>query len=140
MNSNIKIILKSGKDQSPKRFHPWIFSGAIKKIYGNPSEGDLVKVFSNKDEFLGIGHYQIGSIAVRIISFIDIDPDYYFWKNKIIDAYNLRKSIGLADNPEINMYRLVNAEGDGFPGIIIDYYNSTLVMQIHSIGMYRIRD
>ncbi len=140
MNDNIKIILKSGKDQSPKRYHPWIILGTIKKIYGNPSEGDLVKVYSNKDEFLGVGHYQTGSIAVRIISFTDIDLNQHFWKNKIMDAYNLRKSIGLVNNPEINMYRLVNAEGDGLPGIIIDYYNGTLVMQIHSIGMHKIRD
>ena len=90
----VKIILKSGKEQSLKRFHPWVFSGAIKKIYGQVSEGDLVAVFSNKDEFLGIGHYQIGSIAIRIVSFKEVETDYDFWENKIQKAWDFRKSIG----------------------------------------------
>lgn len=135
-----RLVLKSGKDQSVKRLHPWIFSGAIKKIYGQPQEGELVKVYSNKDEFLGIGHYQIGSIAVRIISFKDIEPDSNFWNNKIIEAYNYRKYIGLIDNKHTNVYRLINAEGDGMPGLIVDYYNGIVVIQIHSIGMSRIID
>ena len=84
----VKVVLKSGKDQSLKRFHPWVFSGAIKKMYGTPPEGELVKVFSNKDEFLGTGHYQVGSIAVRIVSFEDIQPDYNFWKQKVESAWN----------------------------------------------------
>ncbi|MCA1760488.1 MAG: class I SAM-dependent rRNA methyltransferase, partial [Bacteroidales bacterium] len=90
----VKIVLKSGKDQSLKRFHPWVFSGAIKKMYGQVSEGDLVAVYSNKDEFLGIGHYQVGSIAVRIVSFTETEPDFNFWKNKIQKAWNYRKSLG----------------------------------------------
>ncbi len=135
-----KIVLKSGKDQSLKRFHPWVFSGAIKKIYGNISEGDLVAVYSNKDEFLGIGHYQIGSIAVRIVSFSEVIPDYTFWKTKIEHAWKMRLALGFGKNPETNVFRLVHAEGDGMPGLIIDYYNGTAVMQMHSIGMYFIRE
>ena len=135
-----RIVLKSGKDQSLKRFHPWVFSGAIKKTYGNLKEGDLVIVYSNKDEFLGIGHYQIGSIAVRIVSFEEIVPDYNFWKTKIESAWNLRKKLGFVDNSETNVFRLIHAEGDGMPGLIIDYYNGTAVMQMHSVGMYLIKD
>ncbi len=135
-----KIILKPGKEQSLKRFHPWVFSGAINKISGNVDEGDLVKVYSGKDEFLGLGHYQIGSIAVRIISFTDIDADFTFWKKKIESAWNLRKSLGFTDNPETNVFRLIHAEGDGMPGLVVDFYNGTAVMQMHSVGMYLIRE
>lgn len=135
-----KIVLKSGKDQSLRRFHPWVFSGAIKKTYGPLNEGDLVTVHANNDEFLGIGHYQIGSIAVRIVSFKNIIPDYDFWKSKIESAWNLRKSLGFANNEETNVFRLIHAEGDGMPGLIADYYNGTVVIQMHSIGMYQIRE
>lgn len=131
-----KVILKSGKDQSVRRYHPWIFSGAIKKIIGNVNEGDLVMVTDNKDEFLALGHYQIGSIAVRIISFEEKEIDKNFWKEKINNAYKLRKDFGLAENENNNVYRLVHAEGDGLPGLIIDFYNGTAVLQMHSIGMY----
>jgi 23S rRNA (cytosine1962-C5)-methyltransferase len=140
MQSLAKIILKSGKDQSLKRFHQWVFSGAIKKITGNISEGDLVAVYSNKDEFLGLGHYQIGSIAVRIISFSEITPDYDFWKSKIEKAWDYRQSLGFAENTETNVFRFIHAEGDGMPGLIADYYNGTVVLQMHSIGMYLIRE
>ena len=135
-----KIVLKSGKDQSLKRFHPWVFSGAIKKTYGNLAEGDLVSVYSNKDEFLGLGYYQIGSIAIRIISFTELTPDYEFWKKKIESAWNYRKLLGFAENEETNVFRLIHAEGDGMPGLIVDFYNGTAVMQMHSIGMYFIRE
>jgi 23S rRNA (cytosine1962-C5)-methyltransferase len=139
--NRIKIMLKSGKDQSVHRFHPWVFSGAIKKFYGgDPSEGEVVEVFNNKDEFLALGHYQIGSIAIRLFTFEDIEPDYNFWYNKILSAYNLRNAIGLANSAHTNVYRLIHAEGDGMPGLIIDYYDGHLVMQIHSIGMYLIRE
>jgi len=131
-----KVILKSGKDQSVRRYHPWIFSGAIKKIIGNVNEGDLVRVTDNKDEFLALGHYQIGSIAVRIISFEEKEIDKSFWKEKINNAYKLRRDFGLAENDNNNVYRLVHAEGDGLPGLIIDFYNGTAVLQMHSIGMY----
>lgn len=136
----VKIVLKSGKDQSLLRFHPWVFSGAIKNIHGTPAEGDLVKVYSNQDIFLGIGHYQIGSIAVRIVSFKDVVPDYEFWKNKIEKAWNLRKILGLTDNPETNVFRLIHGEGDGMPGLIVDFYNGTAVMQAHSVGMHLVTD
>ena len=104
--SYTKVVLKSGKDQSVKRFHPWVFSGAIKKTYGALNEGDLVEVFSNHDEFLGIGHYQVGSIAIRIVSFEKVDPDYDFWKSKIEKAWNFRKNLGFDNNPETNVFRL----------------------------------
>jgi 23S rRNA (cytosine1962-C5)-methyltransferase len=139
-NNYTKIVLKSGKDQSLKRFHPWVFSGAIKKTYGTVSEGDIVSVYSNQDEFLGLGHYQIGSIAVRVFTFSEVTPDNDFWRNKLQQAYHVRTALGLTDNPETNVYRLVHAEGDGMPGLIVDVYNDTAVMQMHSIGMYNMRD
>lgn len=132
------IILKSGKDQSPKRYHPWIFSGGIKKTSGNFTEGDMVKVFSNKDEFLGIGHYQPGTIAVRIFSFEDKMIDQDFWNDKLSHALNLREKFGYLNNEQTNACRLVNAEGDGLPGLIIDYYNGVAVMQAHSVGMHQL--
>ncbi|MDA3954019.1 MAG: class I SAM-dependent rRNA methyltransferase [Bacteroidales bacterium] len=135
-----KVILKSGKDQSVRRYHPWIFSGAIKKIIGNVNEGDLVIVTDNKDEFLALGHFQIGSIAVRIISFDEIEINKSFWKEKINKAYKFRKEFGLTENENNNVYRLVHAEGDGLPGLIIDFYNGTAVLQMHSIGMYLNRE
>lgn len=135
----IKIVLKSGKDQSPRRFHPWIFSGAIKKIYGDPVEGDLVDVYDNKDEFLAVGHYQPGSIAVRILSFKNVNPDIDFFRDRIKSAIEYRKLIGLTSNDQTNVLRLVHAEGDDMPGLIIDYYNGVAVMQMHSVGMYRLR-
>ena len=136
----IKIVLKSGKDQSVRRYHPWIFSGAIKKIYGSPSEGDLVEVFDNKDSFLAVGHYQPGSIAVRILSFTEITPDIDFFRDRLKRALDYRKSLGLADNKDINAFRLVHAEGDDLPGLVIDFYNGVAVMQMHSVGMYRLRN
>lgn len=138
----VKVILKSGKDASLKRWHPWVFSGAIKKCRNQegrevtPADGDLVYVTSNNDEFLGVGHYQDGSIAVRIISFQDEIINHDFWKNKIVTAYELRKILGLTHNANTNMYRLVHAEGDGLPGLIIDFYNGTAVIQSHSVGMH----
>jgi len=135
----VKIVLKSGKDQSPRRYHPWIFSGAIKKIYGNPVEGDLVDVYDNKDEFLAVGHYQPGSIAVRILSFREVNPDTDFFRERILSAVKYRESIGLINNENINVFRLVHAEGDNLPGLIVDFYNGVAVMQMHSVGMYRLR-
>lgn len=140
MEEPVKVVLKSGKVQSLFRRHPWIFSGAIKRIEGPVTEGSLVKVTDNKGNFLATGHYQIGSIAVRIISFEDTVIDYNFWKNKILAAYRLRLFLGLTENPETNTFRLVNAEGDDLPGLIIDYYNGTAVTQFHSIGLYLNKD
>ncbi|MBN1180794.1 MAG: class I SAM-dependent rRNA methyltransferase [Bacteroidales bacterium] len=135
-----KIILKSGKDQSVLRLHPWVFSGAIKKIDGYVNEGDIVHVYNNKNEFLAAGHYQIGSIAIRIFSFKPEEYNYNFWKNKVRRAFELRKQIGLADSGHTSIYRLIYAEGDGLPGLIIDWYNGTAVMQMHSIGMHKLKD
>lgn len=140
MKEPVKIVLRSGKDQSVRRYHPWVFSGAIKKIGGNPADGDLVDVYSNKNEFLGRGHYQQGAIAVRILTFEDVEPDKPFWRKKLEYAYQLRQLSGLMDDPATNMFRLVNAEGDGVPGLIMDYYNGTVVFQAHSIGMYLMKD
>lgn len=136
----VKIVLKSGKDQSPLRYHPWIFSGAIKKIYGDPVEGDVVDVYDNKDNLLGVGHYQPGSIAVRILAFENITPDAEFFRERIKSAIKYRKAIGIFDSPDTNVFRLVHAEGDNLPGLIIDYYDGVVVMQMHSVGMYRMRN
>ncbi len=138
--SYIKVVLKSGKDQSLRRFHPWVFSGAIKKIYGEPAEGDIVSVYDNKDEFLGLGHYQIGSIAIRIVSFTELEINDQFWEEKIRKAYQLRVDQGLVSDETTNAYRLVHAEGDNMPGLIIDMYDDTAVVQMHSVGMYLIKN
>jgi 23S rRNA (cytosine1962-C5)-methyltransferase len=139
MQERIKIVLKSGKEQSLRRFHPWVFSGAIKKMYGNPSEGDLVDVYDNKDTYLAVGHWAPSSIAVRVLSFEQVTPDISFFREKIKKAIIYRKVIGLIDNPEINVFRLIHGEGDGLPGLIVDYYNGVAIMQMHSIGFYRLR-
>ncbi len=135
-----RIFLKPGKEQSLKRFHPWVFSGAIGKSEGKPEEGDPVNVYSSDGEFLAMGHCQIGSIAVRILSFEAANPDFDFWKNKIEKAWNVRKTLGLTENSETSVFRLVHAEGDGMPGLIVDFYNGTAVMQMHTVGMYLVRD
>ncbi len=137
MNKYPRVILKSGKEQSLQRFHPWVFSGAIKEIEGSVVEGEGVSVYTNKGEFLASGHYQIGSIAIRILSFDNISIDQNFWNDTIGKALQLRKSLGLYDNQNTNAFRLVHGEGDGLPGLIIDLYNDTAVVQMHSIGMYR---
>jgi len=135
-----QVILKPGKEQSLQRFHPWIFSGAIHEIVGRVEEGDVVEVVSNKGDFLAMGHCQIGSIAVRIFSFEKVEPDFNFWRGKLAKAFEVRQKLGLADNPHTNVYRLVHGEGDGLPGLIVDFYNGTAVMQAHSAGMYVIRE
>lgn len=136
-----KIILNTGKEQSLKRFHPWVFSGAIRKTVGTIAEGDVVAVYSSNDEFLGIGHYQIGSIAVRILSFAEEQSiDQSFWERKLRHALEVRRQLGLIDNAQTNVFRLVHGEGDGLPGLVIDYYNGTAVAQMHSAGMYLARN
>ena len=135
----IKVILKPGKEQSLKRFHPWVFSGAIRKIEGKPDEGDLVQVYSDRYEYLGFGHYQIGSIMIRMLSFDQNDFNQGFWREKIEKAWNFRRNSGIAGNADTNVFRLFNAEGDGLPGLVVDYYNGTAVIQMHSVGIYRIR-
>ena len=152
----IKVILKRGRDESMLRFHPWVFSGAIAEIKGNPAEGDIVAVHSSDGSLLAYGHYQIGSIAVRVLSFDDaaLRPD--FWEDMLARALQVRIACGLHVNPGLaschpepschpersegsatNCYRLVHGEGDNLPGLIIDYYDGVCVMQAHSVGMFR---
>ncbi len=136
----ITIQLKPKKEESLQRFHPWVFSGAIQRIDGKPAEGELVEVQDSNRNFLAIGHYQIGSIAVRVISFENIRIDEEFWSRKIRLAYAMRKSLGLVSPDRNNTYRLVHGEGDSLPGLIVDVYDNTAVMQAHSIGMHEIRE
>jgi 23S rRNA (cytosine1962-C5)-methyltransferase len=138
--SLIRITLKPGKEQSILRFHPWIFSGAINQISGEPAEGDLVEVVDSRGNFLAIGHYQPSSISVRIVSFVKQDINSHFWKAKLLQALNLRKSLGIYLTDSTNIFRLVHGEGDGLPGLIIDIYGKTAVMQAHSYGMYTLRE
>ncbi len=130
------VILKKGKEESMERFHPWLFSGAIDRIEGAVEEGDLVSVQKSDGTTVGYGHCAIGSIAVRLFSFGDTPPDASFWKHRIQQAFLLRKSMGLTDAPGTNVYRLIHGEGDGLPGLIADYYNGTVVLQAHSVGMW----
>ncbi|MDD3322303.1 MAG: class I SAM-dependent rRNA methyltransferase [Paludibacter sp.] len=135
----ITIQLKPKKEESLQRFHPWLFSGAIQKIEGNPTEGELVKLVDKNGDFLALGHYQIGSIAVRVVSFQNEKIDDAFWSRKIRLAYEMRKSLGLV-TAKNNTYRLIHGEGDTLPGLIVDIYDDTAVMQAHSIGMHEIRE
>jgi len=132
-----KIILKKGREESLKRFHPWVFSGAIAQIVGDPAEGDVVEVYGQDGKFLAAGHYQIGSIAVRVLSFESgvINDDY--WKSMLSRALAVRIATGLADSETTNCYRLVHGEGDNLPGLVIDWYDGVCVMQAHSAGMFR---
>jgi 23S rRNA (cytosine1962-C5)-methyltransferase len=133
------ITLKPKKEESLKRFHPWVFSGAIAKISGKVQEGNLVRVVDCNGDFLGVGHYQIGSIAVRIVSFADEIIDRDFWADKIRAAYLMRKNLGIIDYQHNNAYRLIHGEGDNLPALVVDVYDSTAVLQAHSVGMYNIR-
>ena len=137
MNS---ILLKSGKEKSVFRYHPWIFSGAIAKTEGTLQEGDIVKVYSADRQFLAIGHYQIGSIAVRILSFEDTVIDHNFWRTRITEAYRKRRSLGLTDSQTNNVYSLIHGEGDNLPGLVVDIYANVAVTQFHSVGMYLERE
>lgn len=140
------IIIKKGKESSLLRFHPWIFSGAIQAIDDGVEEGDTVRVLSHDKQFLAVGHYQIGSIAVRVLSFEDITIDGDFWRERLQKAYEVRKAIGVIRKPSASSvridtnvnttYRLVHGEGDNLPGLIIDIYDDTAVMQAHSVGMH----
>ena len=134
------VHLKKGKEESLGRFHPWVFSGAIHHIDDRPEEGDVVRVVSADGRFLAVGHIQIGSIAVRVLSFDDITIDKHFWHQRLAAAYDVRKSIfpqWSNGNSELtNAFRLVHGEGDGLPGLVIDVYDRTAVMQAHSVGMH----
>ena len=137
----VRIILNKGKEQSLKRFHPWVFSGAVKRIEGgDPAEGDVVEVYSSGGEYLGCGHYQIGSITVRILSFNKETIDSDFWYRAIKGAYDARCTLGLVGSDNTTAYRLVHGEGDFLPGLIIDIYGNTAVLQAHSAGMFLSKD
>ena len=131
-----KVFLKPGKEESLKRFHPWVFSGAIARVEGEPEEGEVVDVYTSKKEFIACGHFQIGSIAVRVLSFRQEPIDHAFWVRRLQVARDLRCALGVLGNPQNNTYRLVHGEGDNLPGLIIDVYDHTAVMQAHSAGMH----
>ncbi len=136
MNST-NIILKKGKEKSLERFHPWIFSGAIDKINGNVTNGTLISVYSDSGKYLAKGHYNNGSIAVRLLTFKEEDINSNFFSNRIKSALLRRKAVGLVDNPQTNAFRLIHGEGDELPGLIIDYYNHHIVIQCHTVGMHQ---
>lgn len=137
MQENIySVYLKKGKEDSLRRFHPWVFSGAIQRMDEGIREGDIVRVYNAQGEFLAVGHYQIGSISVRVLSFRDVPIDEAFWKSRFQVALDMRISIGIADNPQNNTYRLIHGEGDNLPGLVVDCYGKTAVMQAHSVGMH----
>lgn len=133
-----KVKLKPKKEESLKRFHPWIFSGAVQSKDESLAEGEVVNVYTINDEFIAVGHYQIGSIEVRVLSFEEEDIDLDFWKKRLSSALELRKSIGLLSDNN-NSYRLVHGEGDLLPGLIVDVYAETAVIQSHSVGMHESR-
>ena len=130
------VYLKKGKEESLKRFHPWIFSGAIQRMDNDIEEGEIVRVFTHAGDFIAVGHYQIGSIAVRVLSFSDVAIDDEFWRARLESAYRMRLAVDIAGNPDNNTYRLVHGEGDNLPGLVIDCYGPTAVMQAHSVGMH----
>ncbi|WP_243421781.1 class I SAM-dependent rRNA methyltransferase [Marinifilum breve] len=135
-----KVYLRKGKEHSVKRFHPWIFSGAVSKVDEGLQEGDLVSVYNDQNEFLAIGHISIGSIVVRILSFEEREINLDFWVEKIRSACEMRKAVDLYGRDNNNVFRLVHGEGDGLPGLIIDFYAGTAVIQCHSVGMYLHRE
>ena len=136
----IQVYLKRGKEESLLRFHPWVFSGAIHHLDNGISEGDVVKVVNEQGDFIAVGHYQMGSIAVRVLSFDDEPVDDAFWARRLMSALHVRQAVGVADRPDNNTYRLVHGEGDMLPGLVIDVYDRTAVMQAHSVGMHLCRD
>lgn len=136
MHEFSRITLHSKKERSLKLFHPWVFSGAIQSIDGSPAEGDIVEVWSHDGDYLGTGHFHEGSIKVRIFSFVKTDASIDFWLDKFRNAYEFRKNAGIIDDPGTNIFRLIHAEGDGLPGLIIDVYDSVAVIQTHTVGMH----
>jgi len=139
MNKIPKIILKQGKEAAIKRFHPWVFSGAIADMRGDVREGEVVEVFSSKNEFLAAGHYTKSSIAIKLFTFHPVEINTAFWTDKIRQAYQLRGNLGLTSGSATNAYRLVFSEGDGLPGLIIDWYHGVAVIQTHSLGMHHLK-
>jgi 23S rRNA (cytosine1962-C5)-methyltransferase len=134
-----KVYLNPKKEESIKRFHPWIFSGAINRIDGIPEEGEIVAVYDSQKKFLALGHCQIGSIAIRILTFKEEPIDDDFWKRRFTQALQVRQQLKLTNNPLNNTYRIIHGEGDNMPGLIVDIYGNTAVMQAHSPGMHLIR-
>ena len=134
------IYLKKGKEESLNRFHPWIFSGAIRHMDDGIEEGEIVNVYTYSNDFIAVGHYQIGSITVRVLSFSNIEINHDYWCKRLDAAFKMRQSIGIADSLENNTYRLVHGEGDFLPGLVIDCYGETAVMQAHSVGMHVCRE
>ena len=134
------IYLKHRKEESLKRFHPWVFSGAIHHMDEGIAEGDTVRVITADGNCIAVGHYQLGTITVRVLSFDDIAIDHSFWQQRMQSALAMRESIGVANNPDNNTYRLIHGEGDNLPGLIIDCYGTTAVMQAHSVGMHVCRE
>ena len=130
------VILKRGKEESLLRFHPWVFSGAIADIKGEPDEGDVVDVYTHEGKWIAVGHIQVGSIAVRVLSFKHEPIDADFWFRRLSVAFEMRRSLGLTDREDHNIYRLVHGEGDNLPGLVIDVYGHTAVLQAHSVGMH----
>ena len=135
-----QVYLKRGKEESLLRFHPWVFSGAIQQTDKGIDEGEVVRVVNSQGDFIAVGHYQMGSIAVRVLSFADESIDESFWGKRLASALRVRQTVGLADNPRNNTYRLVHGEGDMLPGLVIDVYGQTAVMQAHSVGMHLCRE
>jgi 23S rRNA (cytosine1962-C5)-methyltransferase len=131
-----RVYLNPNKEESLKRFHPWVFSGAINRIDGTPEEGEVVEIFDSQKHFLAVGHCQIGSITIRILSFKQEEINKEFWKKRFESACYLRRQLGLVNNPSGNTYRLIHGEGDNMSGLIVDIYDKTAVMQAHSPGMH----
>ena len=138
----ITAQLKPHKEENVYRFHPWIFSGAIARMKGKPQEGDLVRVVDNDGNFLAIGHYQVGSIMIRILTFKDEPIDRDFWKERLTQAYTLRKALHVTKESSngTDAYRLIHGEGDNLPGLVVDIYDTTAVLQAHSVGMHHARE
>ncbi|MBO4740613.1 MAG: class I SAM-dependent rRNA methyltransferase, partial [Bacteroidales bacterium] len=131
------LILKKDKEKSLMRRHPWVFSGAVQSIDGSPENGDVVRICDSRGQYLATGHYQDSSIIVKVLDFNDSAIDKAFWKSRIESALEYRRSMGFFDNPDTNVFRIVNGEGDNMPGLIADYYGGVVVLQAHSEGMHR---
>ncbi|MCR4828813.1 MAG: class I SAM-dependent rRNA methyltransferase [Bacteroidales bacterium] len=141
MNDRVRLILQAGKEKSLMRRHPWLFSGAVKRIVGSPQEGDVVDIVAADGTWLAAAHYQPDSIVAKVLSFNDVNIDEAFWRRRLESALAYRERLGLfnADNLQhTNVFRLVNGEGDFLPGLIVDYYNGVVVLQAHSVGMHRL--
>lgn len=139
MSKYNKIYLKKGKEESLKRKHPWIFSGAVQPMSEMPEEGEVMQVLTASGEFVAVGHWQVGSIAVRVLAFDDVEIDADFYRERLAFALDVRKSMGVVNPPHNDIFRLVHGEGDGLPGLVVDVYAGTAVVQAHSVGMHRDR-